>query len=301
MKPTTAFYTIASMALGVSLVALSFAHAEDMASTYRSNLADLYFAQVNAEGQDWDIQDSNYLQGRGVNALNGGDIYPRDWREVPVVSATPAELEAARQKLNYAISSGAVNTMPRDFSHALVGYDCWVGQQKAEPNASHNLYSCKDEYNRYAANLPNPATTKQVTTTTTTPMVMKELHKVYFAWDSYALNADSKAKLNDAREMLLDHKNGKLVIGGYADASGTRAYNQKLSERRAQAVVNYLGLSPTQYEINASAYGEDGQQVRTANGVREAANRVVILGIRMTHDVTTQETTTVPLDNTTTY
>src|SRR5690606_4467243 len=112
-------------------------------SANRAYLAQLYFDQMHAENQDWDIQDANYLQGAGVNALRGGAIGPRDWREVKVVSATPQELEAARVKLNYAMTSGAANDKPQVFAQALVAYDCWVGQQKAEPNASHNLSQCR--------------------------------------------------------------------------------------------------------------------------------------------------------------
>lgn len=276
-------------ATGVLALAASAVHAQDT-MTLRSNLAELYFDQAKAESTDWDIQDANYLQGRGVNALNGGPIAPRDWRTVPVVSANPADLEAARLKLIYASESGAVNQMPYEYSHALVAYDCWVGQQKAEPNASHNLDQCKDEYYYYAQNLPNPTTT----VTKDVPMVMKELTKVYFAWDSYALSADAKAKLDSDRAMLLDAKNGKLIIGGYADASGSRAYNQNLSRKRAQAVANYLGLSPDRYDIDINAYGEDRLQVPTADGVREQANRVAIVGIRVVKDVPVTETKEVP-------
>lgn len=266
-------------------------------TTNREYLASLYFSTMQLEAQDWDIQDSNYLQWGGVNALDGGVIAPRDWTQVKVVSASPQELDAAFKRLNYAISSGAVNTMPVEFSHALVAYDCWVGQQKAEPNASHNTTRCRDQYMYYAQYLPEPVPpTKQITVVTDVPMVMKELHKVYFAWDKYDLSADAKAKLDSARDTLIDAGKGKLVIGGYTDASGSREYNQELSRKRAQAVADYLRLNPGEYEIDVNAYGEDQLQVQTADGVREQANRVAIVGIRVVKDVSVEETKTVPAE-----
>lgn len=278
------------VAASMSLAALANAQSETVNREY---LARLYFDQMRLENQDWDIEDANYLQGAGVNALAGGQIAPRDWREVKQVTATPEELEAARTRIAYAISSGFASQQPRIFSHAIVAYDCWVGQQKAEPNASHNTSQCRDDYYKYAAMLPEPTVSKTVTTTSEVPVTIKQLHKVYFAWDRYDLTADAKSELDKARDMLLDSKNGKLIIGGYADASGSRAYNQELSRKRAQTVANYLGLTSDRYEIDVNAYGEDHLQVPTADGVREQANRVAIIGIRAVQDVTVEETKTI--------
>jgi OOP family OmpA-OmpF porin len=284
--------------LGASCMVAAFgifgavaAQADETAN--RKYLAKLYFDQGINEDQDWDIQDKNYLQGAGVNALNGGIVAPRDWREVKQVTATPQELEAARTKLNYAISSGAVNTMPMVFSHAIVAYDCWVGQQKAEPNASHNMSDCKGQYYKYASQLPDPMVTQTVKSVEVVPVSIKELHKVYFAWDSYALTPDAKTKLDQARTTLTDAKTGKLVIGGHADKSGPENYNMDLSRKRAQAVGDYLGLSHDQYDIEVSSYGEEQPLVPTADGVREQGNRVVIIGVRTNQDVQVEKTQTI--------
>jgi outer membrane protein OmpA-like peptidoglycan-associated protein len=39
---------------------------------------------------------------------------------------------------------------------------------------------------------------------------------------------------------MKDNPNAKVRIAGYTSASGTEEYNQKLSERRAKAVEEYL-------------------------------------------------------------
>jgi len=289
MKTTSMMKMMSLVGAGCLLSAA--AQADESAN--RRYLSKLYFDQAINEEQDWDIQDANYLQGAGVNALNGGIIAPRDWRTVKQVTATPEELETARVKLNYAIDSGFVNNSPKVFSHALVAYDCWVGEQKAEPNASHNMAQCRDEYYKYASQLPEPVTTATVKTVEQVPVTIKELHKVYFEWDKYDLSTDAKAKLDAARDLLMDSKQGKLVIGGHADKSGPQDYNMELSRKRAQAVVDYLGLKSDRYEIDVNAYGENKPLVPTADGVREQGNRVVIMGVRAKQDVTVEKTQTI--------
>jgi OmpA-OmpF porin, OOP family len=66
------------------------------------------------------------------------------------------------------------------------------------------------------------------------------------------------------------------VIAGHADRSGPEAYNQALSERRAQSVAQALGQRgiPTS-TMRVQGHGEADPRVRTADGVREPQNRRV--------------------------
>jgi OOP family OmpA-OmpF porin len=61
-----------------------------------------------------------------------------------------------------------------------------------------------------------------------------------FAFDSAVLRGP-QPKLNEISAALLANKQmGDLVVTGYTDRLGPAAYNQKLSERRANAVMAYL-------------------------------------------------------------
>ena len=46
--------------------------------------------------------------------------------------------------------------------------------------------------------------------------------------------------LDEAAETLKGNPNVKVYVNGYCDAIGTRAYNLRLSQRRAEAVATYL-------------------------------------------------------------
>jgi len=61
-----------------------------------------------------------------------------------------------------------------------------------------------------------------------------------FAYDSDALGADARANLYELALSLDEYDNSNVLIVGHTDAKGSEAYNQALSERRAQAAARYL-------------------------------------------------------------
>lgn len=67
-----------------------------------------------------------------------------------------------------------------------------------------------------------------------------DLKGVTFAYDDATLDASAKAVLDQAVEILKRHEALKVEVAGHTDSRGDAAYNQKLSERRARAVYDYL-------------------------------------------------------------
>jgi len=84
------------------------------------------------------------------------------------------------------------------------------------------------------------------------------LNNVFFEHDSYDLSEDSRLEL-DKVALFIKGNNVRLEIGGYADGSGTAAYNLSLSEKRAKAVYDYLVKenSIPQSELTYKGYGQD--------------------------------------------
>ncbi len=73
------------------------------------------------------------------------------------------------------------------------------------------------------------------------------LTNVFYEVDSWELKKESSLELNNLVSLLSENKELLLEIGGHTDATGSADYNQKLSEKRALSVVNYLvknGISP---------------------------------------------------------
>lgn len=82
---------------------------------------------------------------------------------------------------------------------------------------------------------------------------------VTFPVNSAALTAEAKAQLNSVAELLQRYDCLEFSISGHTDSSGSPTINKPLSERRAQAVRDYLvqeqGLSAERF--SASGYGAD--------------------------------------------
>ena len=62
----------------------------------------------------------------------------------------------------------------------------------------------------------------------------------FFDFDKYALKPEGKAKLDDLVGKVKGINLEVIIAVGHTDSIGTVEYNQKLSERRANAVKAYL-------------------------------------------------------------
>lgn len=65
---------------------------------------------------------------------------------------------------------------------------------------------------------------------------------IQFGYNSDEITGESRPYVDELGKMLSrdDLRSEKIVIEGHTDASGSSQYNQKLSERRAKAVKDYL-------------------------------------------------------------
>ena len=64
---------------------------------------------------------------------------------------------------------------------------------------------------------------------------------ITFATDSADLNASFYEVLNSVTTVVNEFEQTVIEVAGHTDSTGTDAYNQQLSERRASAVASYLG------------------------------------------------------------
>lgn len=64
--------------------------------------------------------------------------------------------------------------------------------------------------------------------------------RVLFDFDKHNLKRDADAALNELHEKLKSLSIARITIVGHTDDKGADAYNQKLSERRAQSVAEFL-------------------------------------------------------------
>jgi outer membrane protein OmpA-like peptidoglycan-associated protein len=71
-------------------------------------------------------------------------------------------------------------------------------------------------------------------------IIVLAFEDVHFDFDKSTLKPEARTILKRNIQLLKDNPNAHVRIAGYTSASGTAEYNQKLSERRAKAVEQYL-------------------------------------------------------------
>lgn len=99
---------------------------------------------------------------------------------------------------------------------------------------------------------------------------------VFFDFDKADLTPEARKVLDQAAQYAKANGKATIDVTGYTDLSGTVAYNQRLSERRARAVAQYLEhLGIPHQAIVEAGRGKTNPRVPTADGVREPQNRRV--------------------------
>jgi hypothetical protein len=108
------------------------------------------------------------------------------------------------------------------------------------------------------------------------PLACGAVVYVNFDLDSAVIRPDSAQVIDDLHDGLATIDGGQVVIEGHTSTEGTTDYNQGLSERRAQAVVEALverGTAPDRLE--AVGKGETEPLVSESDEASRAINRRV--------------------------
>lgn len=103
------------------------------------------------------------------------------------------------------------------------------------------------------------------------------LDKVYFEFDSDIIDARSYTLLNEVAAVIMSHPEiGRVEVGGHTDSDGADDYNLTLSEKRAQAVRNYLlSRGVPEARVSAVGYGEGRPIEANDSAEHKALNRRV--------------------------
>ena len=112
-----------------------------------------------------------------------------------------------------------------------------------------------------------------------------DLKGVNFDFDKATLRPDALAILGDAAEILRRYPELRVEVAGHTDLCGPEAYNQKLSERRAKSVYDYLagnGIDSSRLS-GPVGYGESRPLVSTPQtfpGCKNEENRRTELNVQ---------------------
>ena len=245
-------------------------------------LRDSYLELSTVEYNEGDYGNSDIFAERSMAAARGEDVQPEAIGERDLPSETVGALLAARQRLVAALAGGAAQTKPTDAAEAQVAFDCWMEEQE-ENRQPDDIADCRERFETAMASLeeqpPAAAPAPPPPPPAPTTMPLPGPFTVYFDFDDSELTTDARTELADVIEAAQRVSGGSIDIIGYADLSGAEAYNQVLSERRANSVIEFLvegGVEPAR--IVGRGLGESNPVVATE--APEQRNRRVEITFR---------------------
>jgi outer membrane protein OmpA-like peptidoglycan-associated protein len=104
---------------------------------------------------------------------------------------------------------------------------------------------------------------------------------VLFKFDSDRLTDEHKGSLDEIAKAVTDNPNAIVVLEGHTDATGDKAYNVRLGERRVEAVKRYLAVDKGVpiYKIEEISFGAEKPIAPNDSKEGREQNRAVTLSI----------------------
>ncbi|HJT17821.1 MAG TPA: OmpA family protein [Thermoanaerobaculia bacterium] len=120
-----------------------------------------------------------------------------------------------------------------------------------------------------------------VTRTSPDELNVSVQNEVLFDFNSSALRSASRTALSQMADVFEKYPNTTLAVEGFTDSTGTAAYNQRLSERRADSVAAYLeNLGIPGARMETIGYGESQPRATNSTAEGRQENRRVEIHVR---------------------
>ena len=106
-------------------------------------------------------------------------------------------------------------------------------------------------------------------------------NEILFDFNSASLRSSSRDELREMADVFEKYGDTTIVVAGHTDSVGSTAYNDRLSDRRADTVAGYLedyGVRGSR--IDAVGYGESRPKATNSTASGRQQNRRVELYIR---------------------
>jgi outer membrane protein OmpA-like peptidoglycan-associated protein len=104
---------------------------------------------------------------------------------------------------------------------------------------------------------------------------------VLFDYNSAGLRSASRSSLREMANVFGQYPNTTLAVEGFTDSTGTARYNERLSERRASSVANYIeSLGVNGSRVETIGYGESRPRASNNTASGRQLNRRVEIHIR---------------------
>jgi outer membrane protein OmpA-like peptidoglycan-associated protein len=285
LLPVLLVSLLATACAGFGTPRETFSNVAVVADPFQRALFDGYRHLGDVEYSEWDYRAAGVMYAKASDAAAGRlvPVADPDWWN----NFRGHPWQAGRWRT---MITGSVRVTAYDYRNRLVP---WIeanrGRDPVTTAGQQVAYECwleemtEDDYEDAAKCGLNPALWVAVAAAppAAAPAAAPKTYLVFFDFDRSDITPEAAAIIrqaaNDARTMQVR----VVVVTGHADRSGPTDYNQRLSERRANAVRNALVREGVPNNvIQTSGRGENDNLVQTADGVREPRNRRVEIVFR---------------------
>ncbi len=227
-----------------NLMAPINSNGDDFGITFAPGLYRGYFSSNRGDARGWDHIYS-FLLPETVHTLYGW-IYEKDGYELP-------------EGVIHMVGKDGTNTsfgVMKDGSYSVrvtpgVKY-VLLGTCKGYLNTMQELSTDNSEGTvKYQIDFALPSITRPVL-----------IDNIFYEFDKATLTKESEASLDELVELLNLNPNVTIELSSHCDYKGRDEYNQRLSQARAESVVNYLIDKGIEKErLTAKGYGEKSPKI----------------------------------------
>lgn len=227
-----------------------------------------------------DYADAIHFARKGLAAASGVVVMPETLDDWDLSDKNIVEMSKGRADLVDALENGGRELASDKAAVAQARFDCWAEQQeenwKADVPCKSQFWNALKELQDAISMKPDlpPAPIMEEPKGEPVP-VEQAMFIVFFDWDKFNISAGANDVLDAVAQEIKNRRDVRgLTVVGHTDSSGSNRYNDKLSQKRANAVREGLVARGVPAEmVHVEARGENDLLVKTADGVREPANR----------------------------
>lgn len=255
-------------------------------SPFQQALYGGYMELAKAEYNEGDYIDSDRFAEKAMAAARGENVDPYHPEEWHLPKDREPVLKGARERLMAVKAKGAQDKLPNEVASAQTAFDCWV-QEQEENWQPKDIAACRDRFvdsmeviDKMMAPVAVVVVEEKVVVVAKPMMKDAKSFEVNFNFDSATPLPGSAEEIEAAAAYVKEFKNPKITIAGYTDTVGSVEYNDKLGERRAEAVA-FMGMDMgiEAKRIIMRSYGKKDLKVDTPDGTANAANRRVVVTV----------------------
>lgn len=196
---------------------------DDFGMTFEGAYNRGFFSSNRGDGKGWDHIYS--FDNPEIIQTVKGWVYEMDGYELPAAQVYCVGDDGTNEKLSVRSDGSFTKVMEPGVSYLFMATCKGYLNHKEEVKAEQNPKESRDTTLQFAlANISAPTL----------------IDNIFYDFDKATLRDSSKTALDKLVAILNENPNITIELAAHTDYKGSTAYNQRLSQRRAESVINYL-------------------------------------------------------------